>query len=171
MTGQRGAATAILVATLFPALLAGEEPLHAWLLDHVPKSGGICVLLDPQPAEAAIALAGRQDLVIYCQLPSDSQVAAARKRVDQAGLLGTRIYVEKGSWSHIHLADNLADVVVVSRDALVASPVCREELLRVINPLGRVWLGEEQFTRPFPTGIDDWSHPYPITGPTTIPKA
>jgi outer membrane protein assembly factor BamB len=139
------------------------------ILDRLPDVPGIAVLLDPQPAELAIALAGRREWTIYCQLPSDAQVAAARQQVDRAGLLGTRIYVEKGPWSHIHLADNMADAVIVTRQATAASGIDRKELLRVVNPLGKVLFGDEQSTKPFPAGIDDWTHPY--HGPDNNPQS
>ena len=153
---------------LFPTLLAAADP-ETRLFERLPASPGIIVLLDPQPAELAIALAGKGKWVIYCQLPSDAQVAAARQRVDQAGLLGTRIYVEKGPWSHIHLADNVADVVIVTDQATAASDIARQELLRVVNPIGKVLLGDEQCSKPFPDGTDEWTHPY--HGPDNNPQS
>jgi outer membrane protein assembly factor BamB len=158
-----------LAAALFPAFLAAAASPEAELLDRLPNAPGIAVLLDPQPAELAITLAGRREWTIYCQLPADAQVASARQRVDRAGLLGTRIYVEKGPWRHIHLADNLADAVIVTRRAAAASGVDRKELLRVVNPLGRILLGDEQFTKPSPAGTDDWTHPY--HGPDNNPQS
>ena len=95
-------------------------------------------------------------------------MAAARRRLDEAGLLGTRIYVEKGAWNHIHLADNLADVVMVTRGC-AASHVPRAELLRVVNPLGKVFSGQERLTKPFAAGSDDWTHPY--HGPDNNPQS
>ena len=163
------AAMPVVLAALFPAILASGASPEAALLDRLPNAPGIAVLLDPQPAELAIAMAGRREWTIYCQLPSDAQVALARQRVDRAGLLGTRIYVEKGPWSRVHLADNLADAVIVTRQAAADSSIDRKELLRVVNPLGRVLLGDEQLTKPFPAGSDDWSHPY--HGPDNNPQS
>jgi outer membrane protein assembly factor BamB len=163
------AAIPVLAAAVFSALPAAAASPEARLFDRLPNAPGIAVLLDPQPAELAIALAGRREWVIYCQLPSDAEVLSARQRVDRAGLLGTRIYVEKGPWSHIHLADNLADAVIVTRQAAAAASIDRKELLRVVNPLGKVVLGDERFTKPFPAGTDDWSHPY--HGPDNNPQS
>ena len=163
------AAVPAVLAALFPAILASGASPEAAFLDRLPNAPGMAVLLDPQPAELAIALAGRREWTIYCQLPSDAQVALARQRVDRAGLLGTRIYVEKGPWSRIHLADNLADAVIVTPQAAAAPGIERKELLRVVNPLGSVLLGDEQLTKPFPAGSDDWSHPY--HGPDNNPQS
>ncbi len=130
---------------------------------------GICVLLDPDPVDLAIALARHSEFLIYLQLPSAEATVAARARADVAGLLGTRIYVEQGSWSQVHLADNLADAVVVMPEAVPAAESCRAELLRVVNPLGKVLLGDEVLRKPYPDGADDWSHPY--HGPDNNPQS
>jgi len=148
--------TAVVLAPL-AALRAGTAPPEAKLPDPLPPGLGICVLLDPQPAEMAAVLAGKQEWLLYCQLPPDAQVAAARLRLDRAGLLGTRVYVEKGPPDRIHLADNLADVVIVTREAAEAWQVDRKELLRVVNPLGKVLFGDRQLTKPFAEGTDDWA--------------
>ncbi|MBC8872224.1 MAG: PQQ-binding-like beta-propeller repeat protein [Planctomycetes bacterium] len=130
---------------------------------------GVCVLLDANPGELAVALARQSELLIYLQLPSDEATDAARARADAAGLLGTKIYVEKGRWSQIHLADNLADAVVVTPAAVPLARSCRDELLRVVNPLGKVVLGGEVLQKPYPDGSDDWSHPY--HGPDNNPQS
>jgi outer membrane protein assembly factor BamB len=117
----------------------------------------------------AIALARQSELLIYLQLPSDEAAAAARARADAANLLGSRIYVEKGNWCQIYLADNLADAVVVIPKAVPLAEPYRGELLRVVNPLGSVLLGNEMLRKPFPAGVDDWSHPY--HGPDNNPQS
>ncbi len=130
---------------------------------------GICVLLDPNPADLAIALARQTELLIYLQLPSADATATARARVDAVGLLGTRIYVDQGRWPQIHLADNLADAVVVTTKAISLAESCRAELLRIVNPLGEVLLGDEILRKPYPDGADGWSHPY--HGPDNNPQS
>ena len=130
------------------------------ILSQTGSERGICVLLGQQPAELAVALARQSELTVYVQLPTDDAVAGARARVDAAGMLGTRVYVEEGPWSHIHLADNLADFVVVTPAAISSAKAHRAELLRVVNPLGKVLLGVHEITKPYPAGADDWSHPY-----------
>ena len=139
------------------------------VLLRLGRDRGICVLLDANPGELAVALARQSELLIYLQLPTGEATAAARARADAAGLLGTRIYVEKGRWSQIHLADNLADAVVVTPAAMPLTESSRAELLRVVNPLGKVLLGREELSEPIPAGADDWSHPY--HGPDNNPQS
>ncbi|GAG51107.1 unnamed protein product, partial [marine sediment metagenome] len=68
---------------------------------------------------------------------------------------GTRIYVAKGGAERIHLADNVADAVVA-----VGTAPPREEALRVLRPDGKALLGGAAITKPWPDGVDDWSHHY-----------
>ena len=121
---------------------AAVERQAEGILARLDSPRGICVLLDPSPAALASALAEKSELTVYVQLPDRKAADAARAHLDDLGLLGTRVYVETGPWSRIHLADNLADAVVVSPDAVAAVEANREELLRVVRPLGKLILGD-----------------------------
>jgi len=159
--------TCFLLAALWAAesgnLLAAEPELDKQarqVLARVGTDRGICVLLDKAPAELAVELARQSELTIYVQLQPEESTGPVLARLDAAGILGTRVVVERGPWSHIHLADNLADAVIVTPAVLAAAAVERDELMRVVRPLGKVLLGEHQFTKPYPDGADDWTHPY-----------
>jgi outer membrane protein assembly factor BamB len=138
-------------------------------LDQIDVSRGVCVLVAPEPAELAQALAAQSELTVYVQLPGSDRVDAARRSLDKAGLLGTRVYVEQGDRSHIHLAGNLADAVVVAQELASAMKPHNTELLRVVRPLGKVVLGDEVLTKPFPEEADDWTHAY--HGPDNNPQS
>ena len=116
---------------------------------------GIVVLIGDRGCAAAIELAGRTECLIFVQLERDEEVAAARLAAEEAGLYGTRIFVARGSAAAIPLADNIAD-------ELRAPPggVAREEALRVVRPEGLALIGAERAAKPFPPGMDDWTHPY-----------
>lgn len=125
------------------------------IVDRIGITRGICVVLGD--VELALELARETELMIYVQLPDAKDVESARRTVDEAGLYGTRVYVEGGALDNIHLADNLADVVI----ALDGTTGLDEaEVLRVLNPNGKALLGQKELTKPFPEGVDDWSHPY-----------
>ena len=68
-----------------------------------------------------------------------------------------RIYVEKGELDRVHLADNLADALIAVGDA---KQLAKSEALRVLRPQGKAFVGDEVWEKPFPEGVDDWSHPY-----------
>jgi outer membrane protein assembly factor BamB len=129
------------------------------LLRRLGASRGICVLLDPQPAELAAALAQRSELLIYCQVNDQAAARAARQKLAKQGLLGRRVFVEAGSPERIHLADRLADAVIVTQGA-AAWQMDEEALLRVVNPLGQVLLPDAELSRPYPEAADEWTHPY-----------
>ncbi len=127
------------------------------ILKRIGVERGICVLLGDSACELALELARESELLIYMQLPQAKAVEKARKIADDADFYGTRIFVDKGPLKKLHLADNIADAVVaVGR----ARRVPRTEVLRVLRPNGKALIGRKVLSKPFPEGLDDWSHPY-----------
>ncbi|MEJ2702781.1 MAG: PQQ-binding-like beta-propeller repeat protein [Sedimentisphaerales bacterium] len=137
------------------------------LLDQIGLTRGFCVLLGDTRCERALELAKNSKLLIYVQLPGAEDVEEAREIVDEAGFYGTRIFVEQGPLTRIGLADNLADAVVALADI---PSEARTEVLRVLRPEGKALLGANKLlSKPFPEGVDDWSHPY--HGPDNNPQS
>ncbi len=159
---------ALIILTVFFTTTSSLGDTPQAMIQKIGAQRGICVLLSAEPAELAIALAGRSELTLYLQLRGNGQTESTRRRVDDAGMLGTRIYVEQGDWSHIHLADNLADAVIVPGQVAMTS-AHREEMLRVIRPGGQLILADATVTKPLPEGTDEWSHPY--HGPDNNPQS
>ncbi len=135
-------------------------------LGKIGVTKGICVVLGDTRGEVALALARRSELLIYVQLPRAEDVQTARRLVDDAGFYGTRIVVEKGKPTELHLADNLADALVVLSGA---ADVPEVEVLRALRPQGKALLGDKVLTKPVPEDVDDWSHPY--HGPDNNPQS
>jgi len=127
------------------------------LINRIGVSRGICVVLGDTTGNLAIDLAYRSELLIYSQLQKEEKVELARKAIDEAGFYGTRIYVEKGGLERVHLADNLADALIVVGDA---GQLAKSEALRFLRPGGKAIVGDKEWTKPLPQGVDDWSHPY-----------
>ena len=109
-------AVSLVAMSLLPGGLLEADKTQE-LLNHVDVQQGLCVLLGEQNGELAVELAQKTELTVYVQSVLQEDVRAARQTADDAGLLGTRVYVEQGNWSRIHLADNLADTVVVNGSA------------------------------------------------------
>jgi len=131
---------------------------------------GVCVVLGLPKADQAgfvADLAGASQLLVYFQSPRADEVTEVRKRAEEAGLLGGRIFADHGVWESIHLADNLAGAILVSPAAEGA--VSREELLRVLHPHGKAILPGTEIVKPIPEGLDDWSYPY--HGPDNNPQS
>lgn len=127
------------------------------ILERIGISRGICVALGDTNCELAIKLAKESDLLIYVQLKTSEDVETARQKVDEAGLYGTRIFIEKGALTKVHLADNLADAVVIADEE---AEISESEVLRILRPQGKALIGQRELVKPIPEGVDDWSHPY-----------
>jgi outer membrane protein assembly factor BamB len=134
--------------------------------ERIGVSRGICVLLEDRECRTALDFARSTELTLWVQLGREEDVEPARRAAEAAGLLGSRIYVERGSAGRIGLADDLADAVVAAGPA--AAPP-EAEVLRVLRPEGVGVLGERTVRKPWPQGVDDWSHHY--HGPDNNPQS
>ena len=138
-------------------------------LDRIGVRRGICVLIGSGLVELAQEVAERSELIVYVQLTDGGEVDRARRAFDRAGLLGTRVYVERGDWFPLHMADNLADAVIADNGLPAPMGPFLDELLRVVRPLGKVAFPGETLTKPFPEKADDWTHAY--HGPDNNPQS
>ncbi|MHC4509313.1 MAG: outer membrane protein assembly factor BamB family protein, partial [Planctomycetota bacterium] len=127
------------------------------ILERIGVKRGICVLLGDPTGELAVELARESELMIYVQLPQAENVERVRRAADDAGFYGTRIFVDKGLLNRLHLADNIADAIVAVGGA---KGVPNAEVLRVLRPQAKAFLGRKILTKPYPKGVDDWSYPY-----------
>ena len=150
-----------------PALPAAEQTAIATkVLKSIGSRQGVCVILGDTQCALAQELARQSELLLYVQVADAQDLDAARRAADTDGLYGTRIFVEQGPLTHLFLADDLADALVAVGDAAEAP---RAEVLRVLRPQGRAYLGKKEITKPIPQGVDDWSHPY--HGPDNNPAS
>jgi len=136
------------------------------ILDKIGVTKGICVLLGDKDCTLALELAASSELLFYVQLPQEADTETARKAADKANLYGTRIFIETGPLKKLHLADNIADVLMAVGKS---SKIPEAEALRVLRPQAKAILGTKVLTKPFPEGVDDWSHPY--HGPDNNPQS
>jgi outer membrane protein assembly factor BamB len=150
---------AVLVFALLGAAPPQEDARET--LRRLGVKKGICVVAGA-PVDA-IGLARAGELVVYVQLEDGGKIEELRRAAETEGLLGKRLYAEKGSLARIHLADNTADAV------LAAAGARRDEILRVLRPGGKAFLGAEALAKPFAEGMDEWSHPY--HGPDNNPQS
>ncbi len=156
-----------IVGTLFCQPLFSATKQKEPILSRIGVTRGICCILGDAKCELALELARSSELLIYVQLPRAKDAEKAARAVDDAGLYGTRIFVEKGPLTKLHLANNMADAVVAVGSARRRVP--QAEVLRVLRPQGKALLGRKVLTKPFPEGADDWSHPY--HGPDNNPQS
>ncbi|MDK1031339.1 MAG: hypothetical protein QGD94_04980, partial [Planctomycetia bacterium] len=154
-------ATACLAATtaflLSAAAATAAGPSAKQIVATIGAPRGIVAILGDTKAELALKLANGSELTVYVQLADAKDTEVARRAADKAGMLNSRVYIDQGSYDRIHLADNLADVVVVAE--AVADKVAEKEVLRVLRPEGKGFLGTKTLVKAFPEGVDDWSVP------------
>ena len=82
------------------------------------QPGIVCVLDLPEgDAQQLIATTKAGAAKVYFQSNDADQVKAVREAAEKAGLLGTRVFAGLGSFKRIHLADNVADGMVVAETA------------------------------------------------------
>ncbi len=137
----------------------------AWV-QRLGVSRGLCVVLGERDAATALELAQETELLVYTQLDTREAADAARRAAEARGLNGLRLFIDHGSAQRLHLGDNLADaILVLDRNA----PIPDAELLRVLRPRGKAFIGERELGKPVPSGIDEWTHPY--HGPDNNPAS
>lgn len=122
------------------------------------ESRGIVVVLGLDQSATDLVRISEKRATLYFQSPDAKQVLAVRKAAEKAGVLGKGVFADRGSYSRIHLADNIADVVLVGLPT--AKSVSRKEILRVLRPRGKAQIGTTSLTKPVPKNIDEWTHPY-----------
>jgi outer membrane protein assembly factor BamB len=101
---------------------------------------GYCLVLGCDEGQLALELARRSELTIYVVSPDAAKVAAAREKIDAAGLYGGRISVEQWPLDRVPYADYFANLIV-SESALADGqlPDARE-MYRMLKPVGGVAL-------------------------------
>lgn len=138
------------------------------VLKALDSPRGLVVVLGDDAGNLALDLVRKSELNVFVQSPDADQVERFRRSADKAGLLGTRIWVQKGHEARLNLASDLADAVVVSQNAAVPT----EELLRVLRPDGKAFVDGREIVKPFAANTDEWSHPYhgPDNNPLSLDK-
>ena len=127
-------------------------------LERVGLTRGIVAVVDDGGLDADYLrqLAAGGELKIYVE-------ARGRARAEALRIGHARVHVDHNAGGRIDLADNLADAVIAPGSAN------ETEVLRVLRPRGRAFLGDRVITKRVPVGADDWSHPY--HGPDNNPQS
>lgn len=153
---------------LNPLSLAGERTIDE-AIAAVQGERGIVAIAGLPSGDASFVTDVARDskLTVYFQSPNPAEISRVQVAADTAGLLGRRIFVERGDLRSIHLSHNVADAVIV--DQSVVEQTSEAEVLRVMNPNATALFGDRKLTKPVPDGADDWSHPY--HGPDNNPQS
>lgn len=163
----------VIIASV-PGLTLRADKVEEQLKQLSLKKGIVAVVgLPDNDPKYLVELCRSSELMIYFQTDDAVVAQNARQAADQAGLLGTRLFVESAPLTALSLGDNVAD------RALVHSPInaqLKAEVQRTLVPRGIAIVAsssgdstEQTFTKPVPVGVDDWTHPY--HGPDNNPQS
>jgi outer membrane protein assembly factor BamB len=162
--------------TVAATSLAAEGPeagAMATALRQMDIDRGLCAVAGlPVGATAAtvVDLARESQWKIYFQSLNADEAARVREAAAAAGLLGTQIFVDTEQGPRLHLAENLADAVLVAPHE---TSIGEAEVLRVLHPDGVALLGTLRIVKPCPPGTDSWSHVFhsPDNNPLSADQA
>jgi len=111
------------------------------ILDETGVSRGYCLVWGIETGQLALELARRSELMIYAVSPDAEKVAAARKKLDEAGVYGARVCVEQWPLDKVPYADYFANLIVSESMAVTAKfPTHGKELMRMVKPIGGVMM-------------------------------
>ncbi len=152
------------VLALCAAAALAAFPAHAdQVEDAIETLGtprGIACVPDCGDGDLALNLARETEMLVLAMDENPANVAAAKKKAAQAGLLGRRLYVEQGSPEEIPFADHYVDLLLMTDTSQAGlSDETRAEIMRVLTPIrGRAVLADATISKPELPGSDWWTH-------------
>lgn len=135
------------------AAQAGVGEKARSVLHDTGFTGGLIVEVGCGHGELTAALGELTRGMVQGLDASRGRVDDARRTVRDRGL-GGRVSARWFDGRRLPYADNLVNLLVVTDRAEVAE----EELLRVLAPLGKIWIDGDTTTKPWPGDIDEWTH-------------
>jgi len=126
-------------------------PLYEAAAEAIIEATGItrgyCLDIGCRTGRLAYELAKRTELKIYCLDYSPSNVVAARKALDAAGLYGGRVCVEQADLTDTKYPDYFANLIISERTLLTGKLPDPKEVSRLLKPCGGVlFLGQPATT-------------------------
>ncbi len=135
------------------------------ILERSAIDKGFCVDLDAGTGDLAIELARRSELVIYAVQPDAAKAAEARRKIEAAGLYGTRVTVHQVDPSDTHYPPGFANLIVSTKllDGSEPTPAVGREMARLQRPYGGMIVSGQAGqmtvdTRGELVGAGDWTH-------------
>ena len=154
MTVRRVAATciaALLLATAGVAPAADGRALE--ILKATGVKGGLVVHVGCGDGTLTTALRANDSYLVHGLDADAGNIATAREHIRSKGLCG-KVSVEVLDGKRLPYADNLVNLLVADE----LGGVTRDEVLRVLAPLGVAYIGGKKTVKPWPEEIDEWTH-------------
>ena len=148
---------AILVIATWPKLSHADDLSSVTGID-----AGLAIHLGTTDGQIEIELARNGSLVIHGLTNSSENLAAARAAIAAEGRYGLASVGRVESFAKLPYADNLANLIVADLDLLGPAAPPREEIDRVIAPMGVTYLKQNgkwhKHVAPLPDDVDQWQH-------------
>lgn len=141
----------ILLAVALPA--PSSPPV-----EKIEGEGGLVVHLGCGDGKLTCILGESESVLVQGLDADEADIAVARRSINEKGG-SSSVWVKH--WPHAHLpyADGVVNLLVVSENS---TGIPKEELMRVMAPLGRIYLQSgdrwEQTVKPWPEEMDEWTH-------------
>lgn len=129
----------------------------AAIVERSGVQGGVIVHVPCGSGQATAQMRLNDRYLVQGLDPMPGNVARARKHIEALGVYGP-ISVDLFEGGRLPYADNMVNLLVIDDPSLVS----QAEIGRVLAPLGKAVVrtsrGTEVITKPWPEGIDHWSH-------------
>ena len=123
------------------------------LLDRCNIKGGLVVHLGCGDGTLTASLGMNNRFLVQGLDISTSNVNRARKQIQSLDRYG-RVSVNTFDGIHLPYVDNLVNLIIVDDSANVSL----DEMMRVLAPLGTVYIDGRKIVKPWPSEIDEWTH-------------
>ena len=133
--------------------LRAESDSAREILQATGVKGGLVVHVGCGDGKLTAALRVNDSYLVHGLDTSGDRVRQAREHIGAKGLCGP-VSVDTFDGSRLPYADNLVNLLVADE----LGGVTREEVLRVLAPLGVAYVGGKKTVKPWPRDIDEWSH-------------
>jgi len=141
------------LALICAGALHAANPSAEDILQTTGTAGGLVVHLGCGDGKLTAGLRASDSYLVHGLDTDPDQVAAAREHIRSAQLCG-KVSVDTFDGRQLPYVDNLVNLLVAEE----LGEVTREEVTRVLAPLGVAYIGGEKTVKPWPKEIDDWSH-------------
>jgi len=150
-------------------LTEGYERAARWIADQLETSRGYCLVLGSAKGRLAYELARRTEMHVIGVEPEEAAVSAARCALDEAGLYGRRITIQRGALDGgLPYPDGFANLIVSDRVLISGEvPFPQAEVRRLLRPCGGIaffgqppdWAGERSISA---ASLRDWAQPFEV---------
>jgi len=142
---------AVALAIACANVLAGERDAAVQALLDV--KGGLIVHIGCGDGKLTAALRANESFTVHGLDTDVKNVQAAREHIQSLGLYGN-VSVAQWDGKRLPYVANFVNLIVVSDGYRVAD----DEIMRVLAPRGVAVIGGKKMVKPWPKGIDEWTH-------------